>query len=344
MNTNIWAVSEFDLEEILQNTLEECYVLRNSQITILGGTGFIGTWITSFLLYASKSLNLNTEIIVPTRNPEFAKGKLKVNSQYQIRFIHLDLNNKVDVNYDESRFFIIGATPSNRFTGAMDDERVSAITRNAINSVINFSIKKGIVPDVLNLSSGAVYGVQKEEFQAERDVEIERLSLTNYGLAKLKAEMELRMSDSRNEIKCSNPRLFAFFGPHLPLDAHFAIGNFLNDCLKGNSIIVNGNPKTVRSYLYPTDLVTWIIKLLVKPTLQNLNFGSDIPITMEYLGGLLTKKFKSPAIKFTNPLSPSNIYVPEIQNTKRVLGVTQKVSLDQGIDRWVEWVKAQEKI
>jgi hypothetical protein len=36
-----------------------------------------------------------------------------------------------------------------------------------------------------------------------------------------------------------------------------------------------------------------------------------------------------------------SVYVPAIHNTKRVLGVSQKISLETGLDKWIKWLKVR---
>ena len=46
-----------------------------------------------------------------------------------------------------------------------------------------------------------------------------------------------------------------YYGKDLPLDAHFAIGNFLRDGLDNKDIIISSNGKIERSYMYLADLI-----------------------------------------------------------------------------------------
>lgn len=81
-------------------------------------------------------------------------------------------------------------------------------------------------------------------------------------------------------VKGTNPRLFNFFGPGLPLKSHFAIGNFVHDALNENQIKVTGSLETMRSYLYISDLVIQLFALSTKPTLDVLHIGSKSSINL----------------------------------------------------------------
>jgi nucleoside-diphosphate-sugar epimerase len=332
------GIFQSDLDEIISLTKNECAVLKNQEITILGGSGFVGIWLISFLCTANEQLDLNLNIIAPTRNVETARNKLKLKAKDPVSIVEVDFSKVLKTFSTQSKFYFLALTPTVKSTGSDNGELILASTQNAIAFIEQCAYQSGICPTVIHLSSGAVYQDSKSEVLNEKNVEA-TTSKDAYTQAKLLLETSLLRLDEVNLIKAANPRLFAFMGPHLKIDEHFAVGNFLNDCLKGREIIVKGNPLTTRSYLYPTDLVTWLIKILIRPTNLPLNFGSDKSLTMKEIAESISNFFDNKNIEYRSINSPISHYVPSIENTKKYLGVTQKILFSEGLERWIKWLK-----
>jgi dTDP-glucose 4,6-dehydratase len=140
-------------------------------------------------------------------------------------------------------------------------------------------------------------------------------------------------------------RCFAFLGPFLPLDTHFAVGNFINDCLNGRDIIIKGDGTTCRSYLYASDLVVWLLKILVSgKNLQAYNVGSEHSISIKDLAQNVLavwnenpslQKFRKTKIGYSILGVPSGLppekYIPNTQRARAELGLTEATVLQEAI-------------
>jgi len=330
-----------DLDEIISNSIGKLKKLDGSRICILGGTGFVGTWLVYSLLRARNEYNLSYEINIVTRSE---KKSASLFSGHAITFIEHDLS-KEPLALPPSDYFMHGSTPSVPSTGSLNPIEVINSTLNGSISILGAIEKYPKVKSALFLSSGAVYGRQPMSLihRPEEDVSIPNTTRTSYGMSKIQSEILFSQIKLNFGVPISTPRLFAFYGPHLALNDHFAIGNFFRDARAGKPIRITGNPQTTRSYMYPTDLIKSLIELLVCPDSSNINLGSSTPISMISLAESVRDFFGQGQIQlFGNGSEPSN-YVPQTVWLQQKSGESQQMSLQEGLKRWDSWLSKRSK-
>ena len=84
-----------------------------------------------------------------------------------------------------------------------------------------------------------------------------------YGLGKINSEWITKEYSNKNYFISKIARCFAFVGPFLKMDSHFAIGNFIKDAAEGKNIKVKGDGRSIRSYLYAGELSIWLLEILI---------------------------------------------------------------------------------
>jgi dTDP-glucose 4,6-dehydratase len=334
-------LSSFDMTMILEELESDWQNFKNSRILLLGGTGFIGKWITNCFLEANSIHNLNLEVVILTRSPINAANRNPELCTNNVELIELDLSNETNVNLNLNfDFFIHGATDSTYSYASTESKPHSSVhgANLILNSLNSSSFTRGV-----HLSSGAVFPKQGITTIGQPETENSEIfeNLSGYGKAKYKTELLFKDNFVPNEFEVSNPRLFTFYGPGIPLDKHFAIGNFLRNAMNKEPIVVNGNPDTVRSYMHPIDLVIWIIKLLLNPSTSTLNFGSDAPITMANLASRINEITGNKGIEFIGKSEPVSVYFPSTIKARGHLKVKQSIKFGEGIERWISWLNTQ---
>jgi dTDP-glucose 4,6-dehydratase len=140
-------------------------------------------------------------------------------------------------------------------------------------------------------------------------------------------------------------RCWAFIGPHLPLDTHFAAGNFLRNALDSSTIQIGGDGTAERSYLYAADLAIWLWTILVKaPPLRAYNVGSGQAVSIRGLAEVIANQ-QHPALpiaiaKLPVPGASPARYVPCVRRASE-LGLAETISLEDAVQRTLKWLREE---
>ena len=267
-----------DLDHILNHTRALWEEMRNNQIFITGGTGFFGCWLLESFSYINRQLNLNARATVLTRDPAaFAMKCPHLAADPALAFHAGDVRSFSFPDGDFAYVIHAATEASGRQAAEEPLARLSTIidgTARVLNFAETHSTRK-----LLLTSSGAVYGKQPaslthvpEDYLGGPDP-LDPASV--YAEGKRISEQMCALHSMQSSIEIKIARCFAFVGPHLPLDTHFAIGNFIGDVLAGRPIRINGDGTPMRSYLYASDLAIWLWTMLFRsPHLIPVNVGS----------------------------------------------------------------------
>jgi dTDP-glucose 4,6-dehydratase len=315
---------------------------KSSKILVYGGTGFVGTWLVGGLLQANLEFSLNLEISIVTRNVLKAKEKFQPVCEL-LNFIECDLSISEPRDNLIADYVFLGSTPTRNSTGSTNFEAVIKASANAAYHASKVKSNQFQKPFVLHLSSGAVYGNQPMDMTYRSESHpVFRSSSDAYIKSKLLIDDVLLDSQAKGLINFNSPRLFAFAGPLISLDEHFAVGNFIGDVIAGREIKIKGNPNTVRSYMYPTDLISILLKLVQSTPSGEINIGSDNPIKLGDLAVMISNFASGVGVQMSNSEDLPNNYVPSVVNLRQEIWSSTFVSLDVALEKWISWLRTKD--
>ena len=204
-------------------------------------------------------------------------------------------------------------------------------------------------PRLLYVSSGAVYGRQSpgtsamdERAPLSADVAGDKAT---YVQAKRTAESLVREFAAAENVPARIARCFAFVGPWLPRDEHFAIGNFIGNALRGEPVEVRARHTVIRSYLHADDLAVWLLRLATAEGdgCETFNVGSgeavalrDLAARVAAAGGVGVSFPESSSKGMLAPLEPVDRYVPDVTRARNELGLTVTIPLRDAIERTLQ--------
>lgn len=349
MKKTDWSLIQ-DLESIYARTLDIWLGLAGARLFISGGTGFIGCWLLESLIYSATRLQLDIHATVLTRNANAFRVKSPhlANSSY-VTLIEGDV---CTFSFPAGKFThaIHAATDASADLNEKNPLQMYKTVVDGTSRLLEFATEKNI-PKTLFLSSGAVYGQQPWEMTNVSESYLGGPNCVDpratYAEGKRAAEMLCAIFDKQFGMHVVIARIFALLGPYLPLSIHFAAGNFIRDVIDGREIVIKGNGKPVRSYLYASDLTVFLWHLLLKgESCKPYNVGSSEGVSISDLAKTISATLggKTPKILGAEDIgwNPGR-YVPSTVLIEDELNLKRTVDLKNSILRTAIWNGWKEK-
>jgi len=335
---------EEDLNAILEQGASLWPDLKGARFFVTGGTGFIGTWLLESLVWLNDHLNLDMHAVVLTRNADnFASKVPHIAAHHGISLLAGDIRTFA-FPVGEFSFVIHGATDASAKLNAEDPLCMFDTIVEGTRRALDFTVQSG-AKNFLFLSSGAVYGEQPPSISHWSESDFNSPDCSNvssaYAEGKRAAEMMCALYGKQHGIEAKLARCFAFVGPGLPLDSHFAIGNFIRDAMAKRPICINGDGTPYRSYLYASDLTLWLWTVLLRgQTARPYNIGANQAISIAELAALVNTVLGGSGIRFMQKPLPGAMpkrYVPCVKRAENELSLKQTVALEKSIIKTAAW-------
>ncbi|MGH7655304.1 MAG: NAD-dependent epimerase/dehydratase family protein [Gemmatimonadaceae bacterium] len=325
---------------------------RGKRILLTGANGFFGHWLVETFHHANQALGLGATLVAVTgpdadiarTSPHFPGMKDVQLVQADIRRLRHELGAHGGVISAGIDAVINTAIHVDTTTYAAQPLETLETAIVGSWEVMELARQCG-AQRVLLTSSGAVYGTQPPDLERIPEEHSSALDPTNtalaYGEGKRACEMIGSCYHREHGTEVVMVRPFAFVGPRLPIDRHFAIGNFIRDALAGGPVVVSGDGRPVRSYLYAADLAVALWALLAKGTAgRAYNVGSERAQSLGEVASVVARA-ADPSMKVevrgAPAAGPAPRYIPDTSRLRSELGVQQSVELGDAIARTLAW-------
>ena len=321
------------------------------KLLVTGGAGFIGSNLVEKLLEDNYDI-----VVIDNFNDNYDPIQKRDNirsflNNKKVKLYEIDLRNKNDLENvfkKEKKFDFVfhlagvaGVRPSQENPVFYYEENVIT-TINLVEIMKNYNCK-----NLIYFSSSSVYGnIDKTKF-SEKDIPDTPISI--YASTKRSSEIMLYNYYINYGFNIAIIRPFTVYGPRQRPD--LAIHIFTKKILNDEEITVFGDGSMLRDYTYVSDMVDATIKMLdyFKNNDTNIyeifNVASSNPKTINEMITTIEKVLNKKAkIRYEDrPIGDVNKTFGNITKAKKVLNWKPVVSFEDGIKKFIDWYKDNEK-
>lgn len=320
--------------------------LRGNTVCISGGAGFVGTWLSNIIHYLNEHHGFQTKVFIIDRDVE----KVQKNSPHLLNsnffeFKRTDTRYLVELPRDINYIIHAAGSPDTREHVSHPIEVMSTIA-NGTEAILRASERLSDLRMFLNLSSSLVYGSFSDTTKNTKENDFYKLgnnpTSNFYSEAKRYSEVISDAFRQQLRLPVAIMRPFGFVGPYQALSGPWAVNNFINDAINGQTIKILGDGSTVRSLLYGSDAAFWVLKTLVNTESgSKFNLGSPEEVSLKNLAQMVQANLSiNKEIMFyagSASVGKTSFMVPDTELVQNKFNLKITVPLETAVKRTIQW-------
>ena len=309
-------------------------------VLVTGGAGFIGTHLCNFLVEKGyKVICLDNLLTGSKNNIEHLLG----NSNFE--FVEADVTKPISFSLLDISYIFHLASPASPIDYLNYPEETLLVNSKGTLNILELAKKTGA--KVLVASTSEVYGdplehPQKETYFGNVNTFGPR---SCYDESKRYAEAATYVYVHKYNLDARIVRIFNTYGPRMKKDDGRVVSNFISASLTDKLINIDGDGSQTRSLCYISDMIAGICQAMFSGSTKGeiFNLGNPDEYTVKDLADKIIKLTGSKSkIKFSGTFRKDDPMRrrPDITKAKKVLNWEPKVSLDEGLQKTIEYYKS----
>ena len=307
---------------------------------VSGGAGFIGSHLCDRLVTDGYRVVCVDNLITGSRHNI---GHLIKNENF--RFIEADITQAQDYSCDFVFHLASPASPNSKSKRSYLALPVETMLANSVGTKLLLDVAKTNQARVLFASTSEVYGdpeehPQKETYWGHVNPVGPRAC---YDESKRFGEAVTMVYQRKFGVDTRIARIFNTYGPRMDPEDGRVVIDFVIQAFRAKPFVIHGDGQQTRSFCYVTDMVEGLVKLMFtdEASGQVVNLGNPEEYTINQLMKLIAKKIGvSPKTQqLPLPEDDPKRRQPDISLARTLLGWEPKVSLDEGLDKTIEFFR-----
>ena len=307
--------------------------LKNKNVLITGGAGFIGSHL------CKKLLDEGNDVLC--LDNYFTGTKENISSLFKSPYFEVIRHDVCFPLYVEVDEIYNLACPASPIHYQYDPVQT---TKTSVHGAINMlGLAKRIGARILQASTSEIYGDPETHPQEENYWgNVNPIGPRScYDEGKRAAETLCFDFKRSYNLDIRIARIFNTYGPRMAANDGRVISNFIVQALKGDKITIYGDGSQTRSFCYIDDMVNGLISLMNSSYQKPINLGHPREYKIKELAKKVKEKINSKLV-FANivlPESDPQRRKPNIKLANEILNWEPKTSLNQGLDKTIDFFK-----